>query len=171
MPLIIESQLPPGGEYKAMPMDGVLISVAKPEASPAARNAHGPRSRRILIADDSSEIRESIAIVVTRAGFKTETVQDGEEAWRAICDKGFDLVITDHQMPRMTGLNLIRKVREASIDAPCILISAALPESESTLMPLIRPGAVLAKPFKFETLVKVVHSLLDQGATQGIPEP
>lgn len=127
---------------------------------------HGLGSKEILVADDDSIIRECIGMLLSDTGFKTEIVQDGEEAWRAISNKKFDLLITDHQMPKMTGLSLIRKVREASIEAPCILISADLPETESTLIPLIKPGAILSKPFKLETLINVVFSLLKQDAFQ-----
>lgn len=141
------------------PASTLNISLAKGED-------HELESKRILVADDDASIRGCIAILLSRTGFEVETVQDGEEGWRAICNKEFDLVITDHEMPNMTGLNLIRKVREASIGAPCILISSSLPGTESTLMPLIRPGAVLTKPFRLDTLVKVVLSRLEPSTLQ-----
>ncbi len=154
MPMIIQSLPPLGCDRPASPRG---ISLAKEEH-------HGLQSKRILVADDDATIRGYIAKVLSRTGFEVETVQDGEEGWRAICKKKFALVITDHEMPNMTGLNLIRKVREASIDSPCILLSASLPGTESTLMPLIQPGAVLTKPFVFGSLIKVVFSLLKPDA-------
>jgi|HubBroStandDraft_1064217.scaffolds.fasta_scaffold55902_1 DNA-binding response OmpR family regulator len=143
---------------------------AKPDGSPDGRDPHRLGSKKILVVEDSPVLRECIAQLVLREGFCAETARDGAEAWSAICSKEFDMIITDHQMPKMTGLNLIRKVREASIEAPCILISSDLPEPETTLMPLIRPGATVAKPFKFETLMKVVISLLKQGALEEMPK-
>jgi DNA-binding response OmpR family regulator len=143
---------------------------AKPLGSPVGRSSHLLGSKTILIVDDSPMIRECIAQLVVREGFSAETARNGVEAWSAICNREFDMIITDHQMPKMTGLNLIRKVREASIEAPCILISSELPEAETTLMPLIKPGATLVKPFKFETLVNVMFSLLKQDTLEGIPE-
>jgi DNA-binding response OmpR family regulator len=78
---------------------------------------------------------------------------------------GYELVITDHQMPRLTGLSLITRLREVSINAPCILISASLPEPEPTLIKLIDPGAVLTKPFKPTDLIETVYSLLRSSAS------
>lgn len=78
---------------------------------------------------------------------------------------GYELVITDHQMPKLTGLSLIRRLREVSINAPCILISASLPAPEPTITKLIDPGAVLSKPFKPSDLIETVYSLLRSGAS------
>jgi DNA-binding response OmpR family regulator len=147
-----------------------MNSASTPDISCAKREDYGPGSKRILIADDDSEIRECIALLLSHTGFKVETVQDGEEGWRAVRRAEFDLLITDHQMPNMTGLNLIMKIREASIGAPCILISGDLPETESALMPLIRPGAILTKPFEFAALIALVQSLLRKDAPQGALE-
>ena len=131
---------------------------------PARGQPNTREPRRILVADDDPTFCECIAVVLSRSGFEVETVADGEEGWRAVRNRRFDLVITDHEMPKMTGLSLIRKIREAPMEAPCILISASLPAPESSLMPLIQPGAVLEKPFVFRSLTKVVFSLLGQDA-------
>jgi len=130
-----------------------------------------PGSKRILVVDDSAEIREYIAKLVSREGFVADTAEDGEEGWRHICSTGYELLITDHQMPRLTGLSLIRRLREVSSKAPCILISSSLPEPELTLTQLIDPGAVLTKPFKPAELIEAVHSLLRSGADKGLDEP
>jgi DNA-binding response OmpR family regulator len=156
MPMINQSLAPSGRDRPASTRG---MSLAKEEP-------HGLQSKRILVADDDATIRGYISMALSRTGFEVETVKDGEEGWRAICKREFALVITDHDMPKMTGLNLIRKVREASIESPCILISASLPGTESTLMPLIQPGAVLTKPFVFGSLVRVVRSLLKLEAVQ-----
>jgi two-component system response regulator AtoC len=156
MPMIDQSLAPPSCDRPAQAR----------ELSPAKEEHHGQESKRILVADDDATIRGYISLALSRTGFEVEAVKDGEEGWRALCKRKFALVITDHEMPNMTGLNLIKKVREASIDSPCILISATLPGTASTLMPLIQPGAILEKPFVFASLVKVVRSLLKQEAAQ-----
>jgi DNA-binding response OmpR family regulator len=120
---------------------------------------------RILVVDDSVEIREYIAKLASREGFVVDTAGDGEEGWRSVCSMGYELMITDHQMPKLTGLSLIRRLREVSINAPCILISASLPAPEPTITKLIDPGAVLSKPFKSSDLIETVYSLLRSGAS------
>ena len=156
MPMMIQASTTSYSYIKAPTGDAAL----------AKRDYCGAGSKRILVADDDASIRGCIAIVLTRKGFDVETAKDGEEAWTAICKKEFDSVITDHEMPHLTGLNLIRKVRNASNDAPFILISASLPAPESMLIPLIQPGAILSKPFAFGSLIKVVFSLLRQDPPQ-----
>ena len=153
---------------QASPTSCSYISAPTGDAALAKRDHCGASSKRILVADDDASIRGCIAIVLTRKGFDVETAKDGEEAWTAICKTEFDLVITDHEMPHLTGLNLIRKVRNASMDAPFILISASLPGPESMLIPLIQPGALLSKPFAFGSLLKVVFSLLRQDPPRGV---
>jgi CheY-like chemotaxis protein len=70
------------------------------------------------------------------------------------------LVITDHEMPRLTGLNLIKRIREVSVEPPCILISGNLPLPEPDLNRIVRPGVVLPKPFSRVALVETMYGLL-----------
>jgi CheY-like chemotaxis protein len=125
---------------------------------------------RILVVDDNPEIREYIAKLASREGFVVDTAGDGEEGWRSVCSMGYELVITDHQMPKLTGLSLIRRLREVSINAPCILISSSPPEPELAIAKLIDPGAVMTKPFKPRDLMETVYSLLRSGASPGTRE-
>ena len=106
-------------------------------------------------------------MLVSREGFVADTAGDGEEGWKSVCSTGYELVITDHHMPKLTGLSLITRLREVSIKAPCILISSTLPESESTLTKMIDPGAVLTKPFKPAVLIETVYALLQRATAQG----
>lgn len=170
MAVVIQSLPPPGDKMTGRVQDAPMSSASTPEVTYAKREDYGRGSKRILIADDDSMIRECIALLLSHTGFEVETVRDGEEGWRAVRSAEFDLLITDHQMPNMTGLNLIKKIRAASIEAPCILISAYLPETESALMPLIQPGAILAKPFEFAALIALVESLLRKDAPQAVLE-
>jgi DNA-binding response OmpR family regulator len=116
--------------------------------------------KQILVIEDHTQIRELLVKLMVRLGFGADSVRNGEEGWRAICIRGYDLVITDHELPKLDGLNFIRRLREVSVRPPCILLFATLLEPESTVRQLIDPGAVLAKPFKASVLVEIVRSLL-----------
>jgi DNA-binding response OmpR family regulator len=122
---------------------------------------HAPK--QILVVEDDPEIRELVARTITRAGFQVDTAGDGEEAWNALCLTAYDLVITDHEMPRLTGLKLIERIRAISVEPPCILISCNLPGSASTLREILYPGALLAKPFSGVQLIERVFGLLLHG--------
>jgi CheY-like chemotaxis protein len=119
--------------------------------------------KHILVVDDDPDCRDLVARTLSRAGFRPETARDGEEGWGALCSATYDLVITDHEMPRLTGLNLIKRLRAVSIEPPCILLSGNLPGPESTLRELVRPGSILAKPFSGIALIEEVFGLLLRG--------
>ncbi len=62
---------------------------------------------RILLVDDDLYVRELNAGVLMRSGYNVETASDGADAWRAIKERDYDLLITDNTMPRVTGMELI----------------------------------------------------------------
>ena len=88
------------------------------------------------------------------------TAADGEEAWNALQDQDYDLVITDNQMPCLTGQGLIRKMRQARMSVPIILASGTLGACPFDDLPYAECGALLAKPFTPAQLVSVVHGVL-----------
>jgi two-component system, chemotaxis family, chemotaxis protein CheY len=148
------------------------------DASPVAEEAserhftygtkHGCGSapKQILVIDDDPDVLRLVAITMTRAGFQADTARNGEEGWTALGLTTYDLVITDHEMPMLTGLKLIERLRAVSTEPPCILISANLPGTESALRSIVHRGEVLAKPFSPSQLIEKVYGLLLHGEYQ-----
>jgi DNA-binding response OmpR family regulator len=122
--------------------------------------------KKILVIDDEPALRELVADTVARAGFRAHMAGDGEEGWEALCNTTYDLLITDHEMPRLTGLALIERLRKVSLKPPCILTSGSLPMPESVLKKIVHPGAVLPKPFSTAKLIEKVYGLLLYGESQ-----
>src|SRR5579871_5959576 len=77
----------------------------------------------ILVVDDDRHIREINAGVLIHLGYKVDTAFDGADAWTALKSASYNLLITDHKMPRMTGLELIKKLRSEGVDLAIILMS------------------------------------------------
>jgi len=118
-------------------------------------------SSHILIADDDAVVRDMLANLLRRAGYRVTCAPNGEAAWVTLCADKADVLITDHSMPCLTGLELIRRVRSGPLSAlPCILMSGKMPWDEDDLLDLVRPGMALAKPFSFFELLTCVRSLL-----------
>ncbi|WP_022852467.1 hybrid sensor histidine kinase/response regulator [Thermodesulfatator atlanticus] len=69
------------------------------------------RPYRVLLAEDSPFFRQMIANYLAASGYEVETAIDGEEAWEKLQKDQYDVLITDIEMPRMTGLELAKKVR------------------------------------------------------------
>lgn len=129
---------------------------APPSQPPAAV---GPR-KRILAVDDEPSARLLIARVLQRAGYEVTAVASAEEALELL-DKGkrFDLLITDKNLPRINGLELIRKARQAITDLPVVLITAA---PDAAAISGERLEAYLAKPFKnLGALEEAVHTAFE----------
>ena len=81
---------------------------------------------RALIAEDNAALARVIAHTLDGRGFEVAIARDGDEAWQFAQTKPFDLVITDHQMPRMTGLELAEKLKDCDLnrETPIILLTA-----------------------------------------------
>jgi two-component system sensor histidine kinase and response regulator WspE len=71
----------------------------------------GAGRRRILVAEDSITVREVERQMLMRAGYHVEVAVDGVDAWNQLCGGAFDMLITDVDMPRMSGIELVRAMR------------------------------------------------------------
>jgi DNA-binding response OmpR family regulator len=129
----------------------------------ALERAMGPSP--ILVVDDDAMHRELISLVVARAGYCAHTAENGEEGWDRLRRVDYALVIVDHEMPRLTGLKLVERLRAVSPTPPCILISVCLPAPIWILKEKVYPGAVLQKPFKIEQLTATISDLVRSGSS------
>jgi CheY-like chemotaxis protein len=117
-------------------------------------------SRRILVVDDDSDTRQLSVDVLVSADFEVAAVVDGADAWEALRAKHFDLVITDNKMPRMTGIELIEKLRYTRLPLPVIMATNQLPTLEFERKPWLRPDATLQRPFSNDDLLAAVKKVL-----------
>ena len=122
--------------------------------------------KKILVADDETHILHVLTMKLTNAGYTVLTAVDGEEALELCAAERPDLLITDYQMPVMTGMELCRHLRksEQSRDIPAILLTAR--GFDIGLDEMIDAGisTVLAKPFSPRVVLKRVKELLDEAA-------
>ena len=115
---------------------------------------------RILVLDDDEMLRELLTKGLRRATYHVSTANNGEAGWEALCAENFDLLITDHEMPRLTGLNLLRRIRLGARQVPVILMSGNLPWEEPDLRPLLAPGVAMQKPFFLVEMLTNIRRLL-----------
>ena len=114
----------------------------------------------ILIVDDEERMRHLLSIMLGRKGYRVEQAADGVEALEMIGATPFDMVITDIRMPRMDGIELMKKILEMEIPPPVVFITAfATVESAVEAM---RQGAVdyITKPFEEDRILLTVERTL-----------
>jgi DNA-binding response OmpR family regulator len=123
----------------------------------------GNRKYRVLLVDDEPSARAMIAEILTRSGYSVDTAKDGADAWNALHVSSYDLLITDNRMPRVTGMELIQKLRSENIRLRVIMASGTVPVEELIRQPQMRLDAILAKPFAIAELLAVVRKVLGTG--------
>jgi DNA-binding response OmpR family regulator len=116
--------------------------------------------RRILVVEDERKLRERTAEVLTDAGYQVDVAEDGAAAWAALQFSKYDLVITDQFMPKVTGVQLLKKMQAAGMTLPVIMATEFLPTWEFTLHTWLQPVKMLLKPYSFEELLDLVENVL-----------
>lgn len=121
---------------------------------------------RILVVDDEKSMREVLEIFLKNEGYTVSVAEDGKTAIEAIKNDIFDLVITDMKMPRISGFDLLKSVKEISPDTVVVIITAfGTTESAVEAMKL---GAFdyIQKPFKMDDIRLVVKNALERQELQ-----
>ena len=136
-----------------------IISVEEPAIAPNRDQSSPPR--RILLVEDDSEMCEIGAEVLIRSGYEVDTAADGADAWKALNDRSYDLLITDNKMPRVTGMELIKKLRSEDMTLLVILASGTVPVEELSRHPWLQLDAMLPKPFTTAQLLDTVNKVLN----------
>jgi DNA-binding response OmpR family regulator len=118
----------------------------------------------ILIADDEEYIVEILASLLEEEGFGTLRAFDGEEALTLARRNAPALVITDAMMPKVSGIELIKRLKEEdkTRDVPVILMSCVLQEPGNTGAAYFFP-----KPFDLDTVIRVVKEYTGQSPVGG----
>jgi DNA-binding response OmpR family regulator len=140
-------------------MNTILDTPGTKIVLPPARSPPIP-SPRILVVEDDGDIRRLNAQVLFRSGYQVDAAEDGAAGWEALHANNFDLLITDHDMPKLTGLELVKMVRTARMTLPVILASGSLHEEELSRHPWLQLAATLLKPFYPDQLLVTVKEVL-----------
>ena len=118
------------------------------------------RSQRVLVVEDDPVLCLVNSEALHRAGYQVDTAEDGQAGWEALQAKEYDLLITDNNMPRVTGIELLKRLRSEGEALPAILVSGAIPTEELRRNPWLELNAALSKPFTSSELIDVVKTVL-----------
>jgi len=116
----------------------------------------------VLIIDDDQSILDLLALIFSTKGHRTTTANDGEDGLRLALDQTFDLVITDLNMPKVTGWDIIAKIKssETVSSVPILALSAHSTANDKDAAYSAGCDAYVTKPFDPEKLLDVAESVL-----------
>ena len=122
----------------------------------------------IALVDDDRNILTSVSIALQTEGFLTRVYSDGETALKALTDNPPDLAIFDIKMPRMDGLELLRRLREKS-QIPVIFLTSKDDELDEALGLAMGADDYIAKPFSQRLLIARIRAILRR--TEAVASP
>jgi len=131
-----------------------------------ARERAARKTRRILLVDDSISVRKFVGQMLEKASFEVITANDGSEALRRLGDTTVDLVITDLEMPRVSGYELIEdlRARAATRALPVVVLTTRAGAKHVNLARSLGIVHYVAKPVDEEAFVRLIVSLTVRGA-------
>ncbi|HEX6229999.1 MAG TPA: response regulator [Solirubrobacterales bacterium] len=122
---------------------------------------------RILVADDSETILLLIRTRLEMAGYEVEGVADGQEvvdAVRSGNDGPPDILLLDAMMPRKSGIDALRELRQAGIDTPALIVSAHQDEMDAASSAGLAISGFVTKPIDFDQLFARIAELTGRQA-------
>ena len=124
---------------------------------------------RILVVEDEPRIAQDLSSALKRAGMVADLARDGEEAWFMGDTESYDAVVLDLGLPKLDGLSVLKRWREAGRRFPVLVLTARGAWTER--VEGINQGAddYLAKPFEMEELVARLRALIRRAAGQATP--
>ena len=150
-----------------------LLKTRGARAATAPAPAATPRPQRILVVDDDPGIRQIGTEVLIHHGYQVDAAEDHTAGWKALQTYTYDLLITDLDMPRLSGLKLVKRLRDAQLALPVILASGIMTPQELNQNPWFHLSGALLKPVSPEQLLHTVRAVLNAppGAREQIAPP
>lgn len=125
-------------------------------------------ARKVLVADDEVHIVHVVTIKLRNNGYEVISAENGADAFTLACEEKPDIIVTDFQMPGMTGVELVRKLRqnETTKDIPVIMLTARGFAVEDKEKEGLEISELLSKPFSPKELLRSIEDVLYQRAVR-----
>lgn len=120
--------------------------------------------KRVLVVDDEIHIVHVVSIKLRNNGYDVVTANNGAEAYELACSENPDIIVTDYQMPVMTGLELVGKLREteATKNIPVIMLTARNFAISQEQQKELQISECISKPFSPKELLNNIEDILYQ---------
>ena len=152
--IMVESVKGAGSTFK---IGFPLLTTSDPEKLLQTKKNTMPLHLKILLMDDEPLVRSLLRQVLESAGHTVTEASNGQEGVRSFRENDFDLVITDHGMPVMNGLDAAFRIKKQKPETPVILITGWQTETDATFRKPSGIDEFITKPFDLEELIKLVE--------------
>jgi CheY-like chemotaxis protein len=134
-------------------------AAGEPDSAPRARRQTRPR---VLLVDDSRSIREAVSHILRSGGYAVDTAADGREAWEKLQLRAYDVLLTDLEMPRLHGLDLIARCRDSAPlgGLPIVVLTSKTSDENRAAAHQRGADAFLTKPVSRRHLLREVGQRL-----------
>jgi two-component system, chemotaxis family, chemotaxis protein CheY len=148
-------------DTQAAPEESAPIGDAASPAAPEEAPEEAPMAKRILTIDDSKTIRDMLLLTLNEAGFEVLQAVDGQDGLDVLDREQVDVVVTDINMPRMDGYEVIRQMRKNAVhkSTPILVLTT---ESEAAKRNIAREAGAtgwMVKPFDPDRLVATINKV------------
>jgi chemosensory pili system protein ChpA (sensor histidine kinase/response regulator) len=149
---------------------GREIALAHPAGRPSRRPAPELRAdegvRRVLLVDDSISVRRFVGQMLEKAGLQVLTAADGQDALERLTETSVHAVITDLEMPRVSGYALIEDLRRrrATREVPIVVLTTRSGEKHQNLARRLGIRHYVTKPVDEQAFVELIHSIVSPAA-------
>jgi len=118
--------------------------------------------KKVLVVDDEIHIVHVVAIKLRNNGYEVLTANNGAEAYELACSENPDIIVTDFQMPVMSGIELVQKLREngPTKDIPVVMLTARSFAISKEQQESMKISACLSKPFSPRELLGNIEDIL-----------
>ncbi len=116
--------------------------------------------KRVLVLDDDADMLSLYALTLAGAGYTIDTTADGEQGWEALCATKYDLLLTDNDMPRLSGVELVARLHRAGMTLPVIIATGSIALLEDGNGKWLGLATLLHKPFTLDELLGIVQQVV-----------
>ncbi len=124
------------------------------------------KKSKILVVDDENSLREMLSILLQREGYQVDQAVDGVAAFSMNQENTYDLIISDIQMPKMTGIELLRQLREQDDNVTVMMMTAFSSTEEAVEAMKLGAYDYITKPFKNDEIRLVIKNALEREQLQ-----
>ncbi|PID28206.1 MAG: response regulator [Candidatus Cloacimonadota bacterium] len=118
--------------------------------------------KKILVAEDEPLMREALSEFLSMFSYQPELAEDGKAAWEKWRCGKYDLLISDINMPNMSGIELLRQVKEEKPDFPVILMTGVNLKKAKERARHFKADFLFCKPFPMKNLISTIEGIFKE---------